>query len=427
MINCPFCGKELTPPNAKFCSSCGSQITRATEKQASTTLPTQKMRYTSPKPSYRPLLIVVLGFATIGIIIIAFVFVSWFVLSSLFGPSLGSGIEIHSDEDFSKYSSSGTGTVDDPYILSNYSLTEQFYGFSIHNTKKHFMITQCTIEICYEGINIEDIAAGTATIFNNNITYDDCWVWETGPHAGITIVSSPEVNISNNIISQAGYEGIVIENSKQCYLSNNTVSGLSQGITLDNSDSSIIKDNYLIQNYEAIQCFDSDYLNIANNTCINNQAGIVIVGSDFAHISNNVCTNTTTLWSSWATSGIILDTCYNCTIANNTVIQYSQGIYVPGSSYCQIFNNSINNNVGYGVSIGSAYDIAEFNAIFHNSFIDNNVNGLSQASDNGTSNYWYNVTLAQGNYWSNWNQTGFYPIAGTANASDMYPLAEPPV
>ncbi len=386
------------------------------------------MSFTKPKPSYRPCLIVVLGFATIGIIIIAFVFVASFFLSSLFGSSLGSGIEIHSDDDFSEYSSSGIGTPDDPYILSNFTLKEEFYGFSIHNTTKHFIITQCTIEICYEGINIEHVAAGTATIFDNNITYNDCWVWETGPHAGITIVSAPEVNISNNIISQSGYEGIVIENSEKCYLSNNTVSGLGRGITLESCDSSTIKNNFLFQNYEAIQCYDSHFLTIANNTCINNEdVCINIVGSNFAQLKNNICTNNTTTWPSWDTSGIILDTCNNCTITNCTVTNCYQGIYAPGSSYCQIFNNSIKDNHEYGVSIVSAYEMAEFNVIYHNSFIDNNPTGLSQASDNGTSNIWYNLTLAQGNYWSDWNQTGVYPIAGTASVSDIYPLAESPV
>ena len=77
MVGCPFCGKELEPPTAKFCTSCGSKITGIVERQAPSTLPTQKMSYARPKPSYRPWLIVVLGFATIGIIIIAVLGFIW--------------------------------------------------------------------------------------------------------------------------------------------------------------------------------------------------------------------------------------------------------------------------------------------------------------------------------------------------------------
>lgn len=429
MVQCPYCGKELeTQKTAKFCTYCGSNLASYVQKQIPPTQLSQRMSVKRPSPSYRPWLIIIGGIAIIGVIFISIILVGSYFLGSLFGPPLGSGIEIHTDADFNKYSSSGTGTMDDPYILSNYTLTGQFYGFSIHNTTKHFVITKCTIEICYEGINIENVAPGTANIFDNNITYDDCWVWETGPHAGITIVSSPEVNISNNIISRAGYEGIVIENSEKCYLSNNTVSGLLRGIILEYSDSSIINNNFLFHNNEAIHCFDSHFLNITNNTCVNNEdVCINIVGSNFSRITNNVCTNNTTTWPGWYTSGIILDTCNNCTITNCTVTKCYQGIYTPGSSYCQIFNNSIKNNHEYGVSIFSAYEMAEFNTIYHNSFIENNPNGFSQASDNGTSNYWYNSELDQGNYWSDWNGTGFYIIAGTANTSDPYPLSEPPV
>jgi len=417
MVQCPFCGKELaTPRTVKFCTYCGSNLTSSVQMR--------KVRRVSP--SYRPWLIIIGAIAIIGVIFISIIFVGSFILTSLFGPPLGSGIEIHFDADFTKYSSSGTGTIDNPFILSNYILTNHLYGFSIHNTTKYFVITNCTIEICYEGINLENVAPGTAKIFGNNITYNDCWVWETGPHAGITIVSSPEVNISNNIISRTGYEGIVIEDSKKCYLANNTVSCLHRGIILEYSNSSIIRNNFLFHNTEAIHCFDSHFLNITNNICVDNEdVCINIVGSNFSRIINNICANNTNTWPGWYTSGIVLDTCNNCTITNCTIRNCYQGIYALGSSYCRIFNNSIKNNQEYGISIFSAFEITEFNIIYHNSFIENNLNEFSQASDNGTSNYWYNSELEQGNYWSDWKGTGVYYIAGIANTSDIYPLSEP--
>ena len=422
MVNCPSCGKELeTLKTAKFCTFCGSNLASAVQKQIPTTQSTQRMSVRRPSPSYRPWLIIIGGIVIIGVVFISIILVGSLFLGSLFGPSLGSGIEIHSDDEFSKYSSSGIGTMDDPYILTNYTLTGQFYGFSIHSTTKHFVITNCTIEICYEGINLENVATGTAKIFRNNITYDDCWVWETGPHAGITIYSSPEVNISNNIITSAGYEGIVIEDSKKCYIYNNTVSGHNQGIILEYSDSSIINRNTLFHNTEAILCFDSHFVNVTNNICRDNEvSGISIMGSNFAKIRNNICYNNN--WITWYNYGIILDTSDNCTVTNSTVSNCYQGIYVLSSSYCQIFNNRLENNSVYGTAVIGAYKVAQLNTIYLNSFIDNNINGSSQALDNGTSNYWYNSETDQGNFWSDWNGTGVYRISGTANTSDIYPL-----
>jgi parallel beta-helix repeat protein len=148
--------------------------------------------------------------------------------------------------------------------------------------------------------------------------------------------------------------------------------------------------------------------------------------SDFAQIVDNYCFNTS--WDYWFTSGITLDSSNNCTIKNCSIINSYQGIYITDSSNCQIHFNHIENNSEYGVVLTETTNPWEDQpvTIFLNSFIDNNLDGTSQALDNGTSNYWYYSDLEQGNYWSDWNGTGSYSIAGSANAVDLYPLSELP-
>ncbi|MHA2247150.1 MAG: NosD domain-containing protein [Candidatus Hodarchaeales archaeon] len=427
MVNCPFCGKELeTLKTAKFCTYCGSNLTSSVQKHIPRAQLSQKIGIKRFSPSYRPWLIIIGGIVTIGVIFISVILIGSYFLGSIFGPSLGSGVEIHSDADFVEYSSSGTGTSNDPYFLSNYYLTDQIYGFSIQSTTKHFIITNCTIEICYEGINIENVALETAKIFGNNITYDDCWVRETGPHAGITIHSSPGVNISNNLISNAGSEGILIENSKESFVSDNTISKQMTGIFLENSDSSVITNNSIEVCDEAIYCIESDYTNVTHNKCENNYYSFIsIIGSNFVEISNNDCFNTSLY--SWFSAGIFLNECSNCSITNNTIVDCYQGIYASSTSHCQIYYNLFENNSEYGVAVMSGWKESKSNTIYLNSFINNHLNGISQASDNGTSNYWFYFELEQGNFWSDWTGTGVYSIAGIANTSDIYPLSEPPV
>ncbi|MGC9061093.1 MAG: hypothetical protein ACP5JR_07695, partial [Thermoplasmata archaeon] len=70
------------------------------------------------------------------------------------------------------------------------------------------------------------------------------------------------------------------------------------------------------------------------------------------------------------------------------------------------------------------------NIIHHNNFWQNNgagkgVSGNCQAYDSVGGNFWYNNTAQEGNYWSNWNGSGAYPIDGGAGASDNYPLSNP--
>lgn len=427
MIQCPYCGNELeTLETAKFCTHCGSNLTNSVQKQTVTTPVTQRRSFGRPSASYRPWLIIIGSILTIGIVFISVILVGSYIFGSLFGSPLGSGIEIYSDADFLEHSSSGTGTQDDPYILSNYHLTDESIGFSIHDTTKHFIITNCTIDMCYEGIHIENVSPGTANIWGNTIFRQDCWVWETGPHAGITIYSSSGTNISNNIISNAGSEGILIVDSKESFVSNNKISKQFIGILLEYSDSSVITNNSLEACEDAILCVDSDYANVTYNKCEDNYDTLIsIIHSNFVKISNNLCYNTTS-WYSWS-AGIILDECANCSVLNNTIIDCDQGIYVPNTSYCQIYFNRVENNSEYGVAFTGGWMEAESNVIYLNSFINNNLDGISQASDNGTSNYWYYSEIEQGNYWSDWNGTGSYSIAGTANATDIYPLGEPPI
>ncbi|UCG04651.1 MAG: right-handed parallel beta-helix repeat-containing protein [Candidatus Heimdallarchaeota archaeon] len=429
MIQCPHCGNELEVETAKFCTNCGVNLTKSVHIQTPVTQPiTQKRGVARLSPSYRPWLIIVGSIVIIGVVFISIIFVGSYFLSSLFGPPLGSGIEIYSDTDFLEYSSSGKGTLEDPYILSNYYLIDEFIGFTIQNTTKHFIITDCTIDMCYEGIHLENVAPGTANIWGNTIFRQNCWVWETGPHAGITIYSSPGVNVSNNIIFNAGSEGILIEGSEECFIANNKISKQYIGIFVEYSDSIVIHNNTLKACDEAISCIDSNFTNITGNNCKNNYyTAINIIHSDFVQISNNYCFNTSYSWASWFSSGITLDVSSNCTVKNCTIIDSYQGIYASSTSDCQIYYNRFEDNSEYGVVITGGWIEGQSNTIFLNSFINNNFDGTSQASDNGTSNLWYYPDLAQGNYWSDWNGTGSYSIAGTANAVDIYPLSEPPV
>ncbi|MEM4293974.1 MAG: NosD domain-containing protein, partial [Thermoplasmata archaeon] len=81
----------------------------------------------------------------------------------------------------------------------------------------------------------------------------------------------------------------------------------------------------------------------------------------------------------------------------------------------------IYNNTNYGITVTS-----NSNVIHHNNLIKNNgatrgASGNSQAYDSGTGNVWYDAATGQGNYWSNWDQQGSYPIDG-GTASDNAPL-----
>jgi hypothetical protein len=76
------------------------------------------------------------------------------------------------------------------------------------------------------------------------------------------------------------------------------------------------------------------------------------------------------------------------------------------------------------------YDIycmfdSSFNHFYHNNFFDISPVYNSQAFDEGSNNFWYNATLSEGNFWSDWSGVGHYEIDGATNSTDLYPLSNP--
>lgn len=111
----------------------------------------------------------------------------------------------------------------------------------------------------------------------------------------------------------------------------------------------------------------------------------------------------------------------NNLILNNTLsilLLGAPGPYFP--DYCLIIHNLIESNAWYGLIVQSDY-----NTIFQNTFVNNNPDGTSQAADSGYHNMWYNASLQEGNYWSNWWGFATYQIDGSAKSNDLYPSERP--
>ena len=76
-------------------------------------------------------------------------------------------------------------------------------------------------------------------------------------------------------------------------------------------------------------------------------------------------------------------------------------------------------NVEYGIVLWG-----DDNVVHHNTFVDNNIGGSSQAFDGGTNNVWYDISTLEGNFWSDYDGDGNYTMDGVGTA-DLYPLLEP--
>ena len=257
-----------------------------------------------------------------------------------------------------------------------------------------------------------DISGFSRVILTNNICSNNRWY-------GIDIVSPSNVILKNNTCSENGFHGIDLSGSSSAILiENRIVDNEEYGIELTSCPEAIVTNNTFTNNYwDGINLDSCPDALVSNNTFTWNGIGIDMRSCTGAILMNNTCINNGI--------GISLGFSSNNNLTKNTCKNNNMyGIMLSYSDYCLITYNLLQENYGYGIYL---YEMCEHNIIHHNSFIDNNQGGTSQACDYGNNNIWFDSTINEGNWWSDWTGSPSYPIDGSANSIDPFPLGEPAV
>jgi hypothetical protein len=277
--------------------------------------------------------------------------------------------------------------------ISNFSLRDGDYGIDCEmhgqiNTISHCRF-YCGIEMFrvgnYEPKIIDCIFNSSATLeyfYNSQILNcifygNDLRLWHSFG------------DIENCLFYGGGIEGsgCMVENSIFCN-GGVTISGADAG-GLSMTNCTIYNSRYGVDVYEG-DCYLKD-CRIYNNS----YDGIVL-----------------------ANGGIIT----NCSIYNN-LIGISSGAY---SLFDTLLTDClIQNNSDYGILFYGSPDVNHNTFIYHNNFIDNGQNA------NSSGNYtWFNTSIKEGNYWSDYNGTDDdgdgigdtpYNVPGGSN-QDLYPF-----
>ncbi|MEM4308931.1 MAG: NosD domain-containing protein, partial [Thermoplasmata archaeon] len=345
----------------------------------------------------------------------------------------------------------GSGTQADPYLIEGWEIDANggIYCIWIENTDAYFVIRNCNL---YNATDGNSMTNGNAIALNNvqNGTIENCSC-NGCRYSGIYLYSNARFNnIRNNYISSIGYYCIILSNANYTNITDNNISASYEGIYMEYSKYNNIIGNYAsnFPNTNGIYTYYSDNNAIENNKFYSAKNGIYLRTSSNNTVRGNVVsgcsqygiylysssTNNTIINNNVSGNpyGIYLSSSSNNNITNNNVSSNSnRGIYLSFSSNNLITYNWICNNTNYGVYITSS---STGNYIYYNYFIGNNgagkgVSGNCQAYDSVGGNIWYNNTIQEGNYWSNWDGNGWgtagaYPIDGGAGASDWYPIIE---
>jgi|GEM_PF-1649726 len=341
-------------------------------------------------------------------------------------------------------------------IKNNWIHPYESYGIILHYNSNHNSINQNIISKFKYGINqqsgssnringniIENNSVDGIAMFSgsnnivsgNTIQNNDRWGIASGSNNIITDnniknngndgISSGRNNvISSNLIENNGGDGIYSQYDNNS-ITDNIISNNDHGIYLNRCSNNIISDNTIISNSYHGVYLNGQYVPCNNNYIFNNTISDNNYGITLWIANDNNMSHNTIDFNTW--DSIWLYSSNNNTISGNSMSNGWRGILLQYSSDNIILENTLNSYSDEGILLEYTINNSN-NIIYHNNLANNGINAVDYGD-----NIWYNSTLQEGNYWSDYtgednNHDGIgdtpYNIPGGSN-QDLYPLMQP--
>jgi len=350
-------------------------------------------------------------------------------------------------------------------ISQNVIRSSWFSGIGVFGFSNSNVINANNVVDSYEGIRL--MHSSNNTISGNNITNNRYGIWfshstnntvignniTANDYDGIVLCDSSTNNIiSKNTIAANNGFGILLDYSSSNSIRENSIMANNwDGISLHCSFKNIISGNSIMANdLFGIGLIDSSNNEVIGNNLTNNECGIGLVDSLYNNISNNRINNFGVKDGIYSIdsgvnfivhndinnckNGILLSNSnYTSIIGNKITHSYSKGIYLFSSFGNEFFDNYLFSN-----KIGILLNESLENRIYHNNFINNEIQAEILSSP---FNDWDDGYPSGGNYWSDYtgvdlysgpfqNETGSDGIGDTpyiidSHNIDRYPLMNP--
>lgn len=218
---------------------------------------------------------------------------------------------------------SGNGTWKDPYIIEGWEIQNKHNyssGIEIRNTTAHFVLKD-TFVIVSAGSPWESTAIFLWNVSNGRIENTT----SQGRYS-VRLEFCRNITVTNNTILSS-YYGVYLYHSDDGSVTSNNITGSIFGIRMDFSTNNSID---------------------ANELTLANYYPIFLVNSSFTKISSNGITDRI----AYNDFSIILKNSYRIEIVNNSVLNnVKYGIYVHNSNSILVLNNTISNNRRYGIRL----------------------------------------------------------------------------
>ncbi len=272
------------------------------------------------------------------------------------------------------------------------------------------------------------------------------FVQGAGSSTGIVLDGRNNVTIMNTEV-KGFLRGIYLYGSSNCSIVGNIITGDNEGLALEmGSNYNCLSQNNITENEFGVRLANShyncmsgnsitredrtgiDFVASSNNRIVgnivseNNESGIFVFGSYSYIYANNITNNNE--------SGITIYGSNWNTITQNNIINNTSGISLsfttPARPWTYEYNTIVGNNVAASRYAGIKLEHSSHNLIYHNNFVDNAEEAVTDDSPN---NIWDNNYPFGGNCWSDYanvdsNQDGIGDapyVIGIGNF-DNYPL-----
>jgi parallel beta-helix repeat protein len=198
-------------------------------------------------------------------------------------------IRIEGDDEFTAENgvSSGSGTINDPYIIEGWEIfSSSDIGIVILHTRSYFLVRNCLLE-SYFGVVTHDVTNGTF----DNIVY----ICIDG--VGLQLEESSNIVLCNlTIIAWGGLQAVGLSSVtiSNCNFSCSDPGGYGKGIDLQDSSFINLSNINVRDFYSGIFMIFTPFSTIADCEVFDNRYGIILGGSPHQtlkrnHLYNNTC------------------------------------------------------------------------------------------------------------------------------------------
>src|SRR6266581_2329106 len=282
----------------------------------------------------------------------------------------------------------GTGTSDDPYVISGWTIQAQDYGIEIANTTAYLTITNVTISWGGDGIvlsSIQNVVVQNSRISvygdairvdnseNFQITTNDIY---SGNGHGISLYTSTSFDLSYNTLG-GGPFAITGSYLSDASIVGNT-GGAEDGINLDHLSGLLISQNSMSA-HTPISVYSCSNVSIDSNSVTSPNAGITVSNCDNVLVSDNTASNPFGGASNLSEEGIWITGSNNITIISNAVSYSFSGILLSDFATGNTVTNNVISNNQCGIQTDSSSSVDQ-NYVADNTFEGNAQDYCGQSS-----------------------------------------------